>query len=72
MDHIVGHVVRRGMEAHSQWRASNAVVSADGEADKPVIEIPAWGAAVLAGTVVAGIVTLFCVSWDRYGVIGNH
>lgn len=59
MDHVVGHVVRRGMEAHTAWQNNRAM---DGE--KPEINIPAWGAAILGGTVIAFIITTALVSCD--------
>lgn len=48
MDHVVGHLVRRGIEAHSSYRVS----SVDTDGGSPVFNLPPWGAALLACTVI--------------------
>lgn len=64
MDHIVGHVVRRGLEAgHATFTQDN---------DQPQIQlpkIPAWGAILLLSTAVFFIAYLSVVSLDMQSAL---
>jgi hypothetical protein len=63
MDHAVGHLVRRGMEAHANYRTSGG--NTDGSS--PAFDLPPWGAALLIGTVV-----IFVVILSMAGTLGNN
>lgn len=58
MDHVLGHVVRRGMDAHAEWRASS---SGD---DTPNVKISPYGIAVIGSTIVLSLISLNLVSKD--------
>jgi hypothetical protein len=56
MDHVVGGLVRRGVNAaHASYRASAVQ-------DEPIYKLPAWGAAVLISTVMFFILMIMMVS----------
>jgi hypothetical protein len=61
MDHVVGHLVRRGFEAHASYRA-NAISDGEPQPDKPEFEMPTWGAILIVATIIFFSVILGMVS----------
>jgi hypothetical protein len=59
MDHIAGHLFRRGMDAHAIFRAASA---GEPSPEKPSYEMPFWGTALLAGTIIFFTLMLSMVS----------
>lgn len=45
MDHVLGHLVRRGMEAHASFGTAGGPTP-----DEPPYKMPLWGIVLLAGT----------------------
>jgi hypothetical protein len=45
MDHVLGHLVRRGMEAHASFPTASEPTP-----DEPSFKMPIWGVALLAST----------------------
>jgi hypothetical protein len=57
MDHVLGHVVRRGMEAHASFRAAG-----EPSGEEPPYKMPIWGIITLAGTTIFFTLMLGMVS----------
>ena len=57
MNNVLGHVVRRGMEAHASFRAAGEPSS-----EEPPYKMPIWGVILLAGTSVFFFLMLGMVS----------
>jgi hypothetical protein len=57
MDHVLGHVVRRGMEAHASFRAAG-----EPSGEEPPYKMPIWGIILLASTSIFFTLMLGTVS----------
>jgi hypothetical protein len=57
MDHVLGHVVRRGMEAHASFRAAD-----EPSGEEPRYKMPIWGIILLASTSIFFTLMLGTVS----------
>lgn len=63
MDHAVGHLVRRCMDAHASYRAG---ASAGMDPQEPSYKMPVWGIVVLAGTAMVFMAFLSMIEYT-YG-----
>ncbi len=59
MNHLIGHVVRRGMEAHASFRFRTA---GEPSSDEPPYKMPLWGVVLLTGTSIFFFLMLGMVS----------
>jgi hypothetical protein len=57
MDHVLGHLVRRGMEAHASFRAAG-----EPSPEEPPYKMPVWGIVLLAGTSIFFLLMVGTVS----------